>query len=51
MTYTEYREEIKNTKTRVDLENYIEKIADDEAISARKYEALRWLAIKKFYEA
>ena len=50
MRYSEYKEEIKNIKTKEGLDNYIAKIADDETISARKYEALRCLAIKKFYE-
>lgn len=48
MTYKEYKKEIETIKTKDDLDNYIAKIADDETISARKYEALRCLAIKKF---
>ena len=50
MTYKEYKKEIETIKTKDDLDNYIAKIADDETISARKYEALICLAIKKFYE-
>ncbi len=50
MTYKEYKKEIETIKTKEVLNNFIAKIADDETISARKYEALRYLAIKKFYE-
>ena len=50
MMYKEYKKEIETIKTKDDLDNYIVKIADDETISARKYETLRCLAIKKFYE-